>query len=135
MVCRAVADQVCAHKRQKGDGWYLLRRGTRILGHSYPAGSVVERVNGSWYIHEGEDRDQQALPLDSSMVCEVSYDGVSLFVVERDSETLLHARPVSSPMTWVRIDPMLITMNIQPGDSHICARFGRCFLPLEFFGW
>ena len=135
MVSHTAKEQGSASENHERDGWYLLRRGTAILGRSYRAGSVVERLKGAWHIHEEVLGPTEALPLHSSMVCEVSYDGVALFVVECDSERVLHARPVSGSLPLIRIDPMLINSNMQPGDTHVCARFGRCFLPLEFFGW
>lgn len=135
MVRQALAEQNFADEFEKGDGWYLLRRGASFNHCQYRAGAIVERWRGAWYVEAGTHGEKEELRLDPWMVCEVSYEGVSLFVVECDAKKVLYARPVLSALPLERVDPLLVACSLQPGEGCVCARFGRCFLPLEFFGW
>jgi len=135
MVRPSMAEDNFAGDPKKRDGWYLLRRGVSFDRQHYPAGAIIERVHGDWCVHEGAFGAKRALELEPWMVCDVSYDGVSLFVVECDAKNVLSARAVLSSSEGERVDPLLVSVTLQPGESCVCARFGRCFLPLEFFGW
>lgn len=135
MVRQALAEQNFAGECEGADGWYLLRRGASFNQFQYRAGALVERVGGAWYVEAGTLGEKKELRLAPWMVCEVSYDGVSLYVVECDAKKVLHVGPVLGSLPLERVDPMLVAINLQPGESCVCARFGRCFLPLEFFGW
>ena len=132
---RAIYMENCAAEAEPEDGWYLLRKSLRVRGRAYRAGSVVKQVGSALYIEDVEQGFSDPLPLDRSMVCGAWYDGVALFEVECAIDGVICARPVSGCGPFERIDPMVVIGSIEPGESRVFARFGRCFLPLEFFGW
>lgn len=132
---RAIHDEGCVDAAESEDGWYLLRKSLRVRGKTYRAGCVVKRVRSTWLIEDLEQGFSDSLPLDRSMVCEAWYDGVSLFEVECATDGVICARPVSACGSFESIDPIVVIGSIEPGESRVFARFGRCFLPLEFFGW
>lgn len=121
------------------DGWYLLRRDASLCGKQYRAGTLVEHLNGSWCVWEwraaGEDPARRTLPLDVSMICNTSYGSVSLYEIWRRSDGEVYARPVLSDVYPQSVDPIALTVVLAAGESRVCVRFGRCFLPLELFNW
>lgn len=121
------------------DGWYFLRRDVPLYGKQYRAGTLVELQHGEWFVHEsagnGKDSARRLIPIDSSLVCRTSYGGVSLYEIWRGGEGLVYARPVLSDASPQSVDPMAVNVNLPSGQSRVCVRFGRCFLPLEFFNW
>lgn len=135
MVRPVMAEDNFAGDPKKQDGWYLLRRGVTLDRQHYRAGVIIERLHGAWYVDKGAFGAKRALQLEPWMVCDVSYDGISLFVIECDAKNVLSARAVLSSAEGERVDPLLVSVPLTPGESCVYARFGRCFLPLEFFGW
>ena len=121
------------------DGWYLLRSDVSLSGKQYRAGTLVEHLNGLWCVSEwraaGADPARRSLPLDVSMVCNTSYGSVSLYEIWRRRDGVVYARPVLSDVYPQSVDPMALTVVLAAGQSRVCVRFGRCFLPLELFNW
>ena len=121
------------------DGWYFLRRDVSIRGKRYRAGTLVEHVHGEWFVQSAASDaagfEGCAGLIDASMVCKTSYGDVSLYEVWRVRDDLVYARPVLSDVSPQSVDPMTLNVALASGQSRICVRFGRCFLPPEFFNW
>lgn len=121
------------------DGWYLLRRDVSLCGKQYRAGTLIEHLHGEWFVQEGRaagaDPARRTLSLDVSMVCNTSYGSVSLYEIWRMRDGLVYARPVLSDVYPQSVDPIALTVVLAAGQSRVCVRFGRCFLPLELFNW
>jgi len=123
--------------RAQGDlpnGCYLLRKGVSISNCVYRAGTVVELVDGAWFLHETL-KERTRLSLNAELVCRTSYDGVSLHELECTDHGVLFSSPVLSDSPPVTVDPIMVHLLIQRGESRVCIKFGHCFLPLELFDW
>lgn len=118
----------------EGDGWYLLRSNLSHNGQMYRAGTLVEYLEGGWFV-QGLDGGREQLSLSSVDVCRTHYEGVSVYVIECTENEGVLARPVTSTVSPTKVDPMMVQVSLRVGESRLCVRFGHCFLPLEFFNW
>ena len=116
------------------NGWYLLRRNIFLDNRIYKAGTLVEHIDGEWFLQEKRE-GAITLDLTSQMMCRTYYHGVSLYLMECTWTGTLYARPALSEMPSVKVDPMVAQISLQNGESRVCVKFGHCFLPLELFNW
>ena len=116
------------------NGWYLLRRNMQCSHRVYRAGSLIEYIDGKWFVRE-ERAKQDSLALTAEMVCRPSYHGVSLYEIECTKPGAFFARPVLSNQPLERIDPVMVHLSLPTGEGRVCVKFGHCFLPLELFNW
>lgn len=123
-----------ASSRGVEDGWYLLRSNLSLNDQIYRAGTLVEHVEGGWFV-QGPLGERERLSLSHVDVCRTHYEGVSLFEIECTEHEGVLARPVLSTLSATKIDPMMVRVPLRVGESRVCVRFGHCFLPLEFFNW
>jgi hypothetical protein len=121
------------------EGWYFLRRDVSIRGNRYRAGTLVEHLHGEWFVQNAACDTavpvRCAVVIDASMICRTSYGSVALYEVWRVRDDLVYARPVLSHVSPQSVDPMMLNVVLASGQSRVCVRFGRCFLPLELFNW
>jgi hypothetical protein len=116
------------------NGWYLLRKNLRCSDRVHRAGSLLEHIDGEWFLRGPVD-DEENLSLTAEMVCRTSYHGISLYEVECTERGALFARPVLSELPFERVDPVVVHLSLLTGDGQVCVKFGHCFLPLELFNW
>jgi hypothetical protein len=116
------------------NGWYLLRRKLFLADRVCRAGSLVELVDGEWFLEENRECGA-TISLAPASVCRTFYHGVSLYELECTASGVLYARPVLSEVPSRKIDSMMVHFPIQRGDGVVCIKFGHCFLPLELFNW
>ncbi len=116
------------------EGWYLLRSNLSHNKHMYRAGTLVEYLEGGWFV-QGPLEEREQLSLSSVNVCRTHYEGVSLYEIECIEHEGVLTRPVLSTLSLTKVDPMMVQVPLRVGESRVCVRFGHCFLPLEFFNW
>ena len=116
------------------NGWYLLRKNLRSSTRVYRAGSLLEHIDGDWFLR-GELDDEENLSLNAEMVCKTFYHGISLYEIECTDRGAFLARPVLSNLPFERVDPVMVHLSLLTGEGRVCVKFGHCFLPLELFNW
>ena len=115
-------------------GWYLLRANIFHKNKTYRAGTLVEHLNGEWFLQDSLGHREE-IPLSLDDVCRTHYEGVSLYEIECVGGEGFVVRPVLSTLSYSKVDPMVVQVPLRVGESRVCVRFGLCFLPLEFFNW
>lgn len=116
------------------NGWYLLRRNVFLSDRLFRAGTLVEHVDGEWFLRVAE-HDALKLVLAPELVCKTHYHGVFLYEVECKGGDAIYARPVLSDTPAIKVEPSMVHISLTAGGSRVCVKFGRCFLSLELFNW
>lgn len=116
------------------NGWYLLRRNLVTSNRAYRAGTLVEYIDGEWFLREARGHED-SLSLAADMVCRTFYHGISLYEIECTDRGTIFARPVLSDLPFERVDPVMAHLSLVAGEGRVCVKFGHCFLPLELFNW
>ncbi len=112
--------------------WYLIREDVDLDGRLLKAGTPILKVPDGWVV-EGSTV-VTAQPLEKH-ACRTQYGGLSLYLINRDSQGAIVHRRVGSKGEPKRIPSTKVFSPPDFGHSKVYLAFGGKFYPLEYFGW